>query len=362
MMEQLLQLFFSVGILQALLLGGVLFFYAGRENMASRLIAILLLLLVALMFSEFLELFGISPENYPVLQYSVLIDLIFGPILLLAVRFFLKRQVALGKKDLLHILPVGIGLLWYFTGLRNTTASFGTIPDSVAILVLVKIAFVGLYTVWILREIRSVRLMSKDGSKESVNFLKSIVWPFIVISVVTLFTFWLNYFGFEFVLDSDMLGIILITLFIYILSFNLLRRPHILIGMESLALMPKYHKSGLDEERKQALLLKLNDYLELEKPYLDENISLNQLSQRFETSPNQLSQAINEGLGLNLYQLINQYRLREVKRKLSDPKEDHKTILALAFESGFQSKASFNRIFKKSENTTPVEYRRNNRS
>ncbi|NAS14445.1 helix-turn-helix domain-containing protein [Poritiphilus flavus] len=361
-MEQVLQLFFSIGILQALLLGAVLFFYSGKGNMAPRLIALLLLLLVALMFSEFLELFGISPDNFPVLQYAILIDLIFGPILLLAARFFLNRQTAFGKKDGLHLLPVCIGLVWYFTGLRNTNASFGTIPDSVAILVLLKIAFVSIYTIWILREIRSAESLRKEGSSDRINFLKHIVWPFVVISLVSLLAFWVNYFGLEFALDSDMLGIILITIFIYLLSFNTLRRPHVLIPTASLRVLPKYSKSGLGEHKKEQLLLSLKDYLESEKPYLDENISLSELSRKFSIPPNQLSQAINEGLGLNFYQLINQYRLREVKRKLSDPEEDHKTILALAFESGFQSKASFNRIFKQSEKTTPAEFRKNNRS
>ncbi len=66
---------------------------------------------------------------------------------------------------------------------------------------------------------------------------------------------------------------------------------------------------------------------------------------------------INTKMNLSFYELINNHRIEEVKRLISDDKNKVYSLLALAFEAGFSSKTSFNTIFKKSEGMTPSEYR-----
>ena len=66
---------------------------------------------------------------------------------------------------------------------------------------------------------------------------------------------------------------------------------------------------------------------------------------------------INQELQKNFYQFINEYRVNEVKQKLADESFNHLKIISLAFDAGFNSKASFNRVFKSYTGLTPKNFR-----
>jgi len=97
--------------------------------------------------------------------------------------------------------------------------------------------------------------------------------------------------------------------------------------------------------------------MEEHKPYQDPELSLTSLAKKTGISRNLLSETINNGLGSNFYDFINNYRLEEVKKLMSSPKWKNYTILALAYEAGFQSKSTFNSFFKKNTSITPSRYR-----
>ena len=59
---------------------------------------------------------------------------------------------------------------------------------------------------------------------------------------------------------------------------------------------------------------------------------------------------------MNFYEFINQYRIDEVKRLMDDPANKHLKLISLAYDAGFNSKASFNRIFKQMTEMTPSQY------
>ena len=71
----------------------------------------------------------------------------------------------------------------------------------------------------------------------------------------------------------------------------------------------------------------------------------------------QVSQAINEGMKRNFYELVNSYRVAEAKQLLLDPRNKEFTILSVGFEAGFNSKTTFNTVFKKFTGLTPTEFR-----
>lgn len=107
---------------------------------------------------------------------------------------------------------------------------------------------------------------------------------------------------------------------------------------------------------------KLLEFMISKQPYLDEDLSLLKLSQQLEVSTHQLSQVINQNLNTNFYQLVNSYRVEEVKKKLKDPQFSKWSILGIAFESGFNSKSTFNKIFKEETGMTPSEYKKSGSS
>jgi AraC-like DNA-binding protein len=70
-----------------------------------------------------------------------------------------------------------------------------------------------------------------------------------------------------------------------------------------------------------------------------------------------ITQVLNENYKKNFFTFINEYRVREVIERFSDQKFDHYTILAIAFDAGFNSKSTFNTIFKSQIGITPSKYR-----
>lgn len=119
----------------------------------------------------------------------------------------------------------------------------------------------------------------------------------------------------------------------------------------------KYQKSGLSEQRAEQLLKALLKLMEEKAPYTNSNLTLNQLSEMLEISPHNLSEIINIKLQQNFFDFINHYRIEKVKRELIDPQKNHLTILGIAYNAGFNSKSSFNAIFRKHMHMTPSVYR-----
>ena len=70
-----------------------------------------------------------------------------------------------------------------------------------------------------------------------------------------------------------------------------------------------------------------------------------------------LSRVINEEFGVNFFEFVNQYRIEEVKSMIRNPKFDNYSLLGIAYESGFNTKSAFNRVFKKLTGTTPSNYK-----
>ena len=120
----------------------------------------------------------------------------------------------------------------------------------------------------------------------------------------------------------------------------------------------KYEKSGLSPEKAEAYVASLRKIVEEEQLYTDSTLTLNQLAERLDISPHNLSEIINTRLGQNFFDFVNAYRLEAVKRDLADPQKAHFTILALALDAGFNSKTAFNGIFKKHTGMTPSDFRR----
>ena len=118
----------------------------------------------------------------------------------------------------------------------------------------------------------------------------------------------------------------------------------------------KYKKSLLDKDLLEQYKSQLEQLMSNKKPFLDPNLTLRSLAQIMEIPPNHLSQLLNEGFDKNFAEYINSYRVETFKAKAADPAQQHLTILALAYDSGFNSKTVFNTFFKKMTGKTPKAY------
>ena len=109
--------------------------------------------------------------------------------------------------------------------------------------------------------------------------------------------------------------------------------------------------AGLEEWK--VLLLQT---MEKEKLYLDPALNLTQLSKKLEAGTGVVSRVINEGTGQNFNDFVNEYRVKAVIEKLKAGEQKTQTLLGIAFDCGFNSKATFNRAFKKVMNASPKEW------
>lgn len=123
-----------------------------------------------------------------------------------------------------------------------------------------------------------------------------------------------------------------------------------------------HDKSEASDPLAQESIDKLLDHMEHKKPYLEDKLMLSHIAQAIDIPHFKLSKIINDNFETNFFNFVNGYRVDKVKKMLSDQKNDQFTILALAYDCGFSSKASFNRIFKKMTNMTPSEYQRSCRA
>jgi AraC-like DNA-binding protein len=125
------------------------------------------------------------------------------------------------------------------------------------------------------------------------------------------------------------------------------------IGNES---RKKYPKSGLTEETAGKLHQQLKRKMVEEALYKKSDLSITDLSSALGVHPNYLSQVINQEEKKNFYDFVNAYRIEEFKRLVANPRNRQYTLLSLAYDCGFSSKASFNRCFKKCTGKTPSQY------
>lgn len=97
-------------------------------------------------------------------------------------------------------------------------------------------------------------------------------------------------------------------------------------------------------------------YMAHERPYLEPDLSLIDLARRLKTNASILSPVINAGTGKNFNDFVNQYRVDAFKRQALDPANSHLSLLGIALECGFNSKATFNRAFRKLTGQSPREF------
>lgn len=116
------------------------------------------------------------------------------------------------------------------------------------------------------------------------------------------------------------------------------------------------NKSHIAENDLENYTQKIDEVMTNEKPFLDPNLTLNDLAGSVKIPSHVLSKVIKEGYNKNFFDFVNSYRIEEFKKNINNPKYHNYTLLGIAFEVGFNSKTAFNRSFKKITNQTPSEY------
>ncbi|MEW5845932.1 MAG: AraC family transcriptional regulator [Bacteroidota bacterium] len=127
---------------------------------------------------------------------------------------------------------------------------------------------------------------------------------------------------------------------------------------------PKHIEANEDLQTKtlQKLGDLLYEHMVKNKPYLNNELTIQDLADQLKVSSQEISSYLNKELGVNFFNYINGFRIEEAKQRLTNPNFDNETLLGIAYDSGFNSKTSFNTLFKKETGMTPSEYKKAFRS
>ncbi len=166
---------------------------------------------------------------------------------------------------------------------------------------------------------------------------------------------------------------IALACFVYAIGYLGLRQPEIFSRGNPVALpavnsdaapdstrpeeTPRYAKSGMDEARAETLKRRLLESMEQEKLYRRSTLTLGELADALDISPHNISEVLNTQIQKTFHDFVNGYRVEEVKHRLAYPANESFTLLAIGLDAGFNSKSSFNAVFKKHTGMTPSQFK-----
>jgi AraC-like DNA-binding protein len=317
--------------------------------------------------------------RFPLLSASFIsLLLLHGPFLYFYISSLVVNPNKFRTKDLLHFIPFLLFNLYLiivsFLPMVSERISLSHVANEhesplLFQLFLMLVVLSGpIYFLLSTRLFKSldIQIFNNFSSGENVNldWLRKLVCIFgsvwTLLMVVASIHHVFNLFSWIFCTDGISLSL---SIFIILIGYYGLKQKELFSfpERESFILEPKpekYSGSRLKESEARLYLEKLNRFMEEEKPYLSPDLNLPQLAKEVDIPSHYLSQVINENIGLNFFDFINRQRVEDVKSKISDPRYNNFSILGIAFESGFNSKSAFNRVFKNITGLTPSEYKK----
>lgn len=316
-------------------------------------------------------------NKYPhLIGITVPFPLIYGPVLFLYTRYSLKKDSILQIKEYLHFAPVVFSYLYmynfffFYSGTEKLRVINGEVEDFSLFTSVLLVSFViSGFTYTILASIKlkkHQRMVDNNFSYDehiSLNWLKYSIWGIGLVFLAVAFVISMREgLGYEFPFNADIIFYTLIVVLVFFIGFFGIQHQNLFSNVSEPAqkeliqtqLPGEYKKSGLRQDVAESIHKKLLKLMAEEKPYLNPTLTLLDLSQKMDISTNYVSQTINQYEKVNFHYFVNEYRVDEFIRRAKS--NNNFSFLANALDSGFNSKSSFNTVFKKFKDTTPSKY------
>jgi len=364
--------FYLLAALQGVLLSAFLF--TRKQNHAANLLLAVATLALSIELATVVYYDNRWYKIYPHLMgFSYPFPALYGPLFFLYAQLVSKKKDRLRAIDLLHFTPVLIvycltaPILFYsgeakieflnnmLHGIHNPIFSIfdGFIPVQGIIYTILTVKTVAEYN-------RSIKDSYSNIDLINLNWLKYLTLGMIIIWSMVVLVSVASVFRLRFAHIDALLNIPL-SILIYSIGYMGLKQPEIFLDPSSSPSQSdgteKYMRSGLNDERAEEIKRRLLTFMTTDKPFLGQDLTLQKLAEQLKTSSHHLSEVINTRMHQSYYDFINQYRVEEFKNRLADPESERYNLLSIAFDSGFQSKGTFNSIFKKFTGITPSEYK-----
>ena len=357
--------FCLLGVAQALLLAIVLFTIRRGNRIANRLLGALVVTIAITVSASVLrdtDYFRVFPHltriNHP-------FDFLGAPLLFLYIKALISQSKILEKKAYLHFLPAVACALFLTPYYLQSAAYKLAYHSSVqwyyyrsAFVLLQFLIYFGFMIAMLVRYSRKLNTRSGRSEKAVLFQVRFLIISFLSLWVIGILRYAIDLRYPAYIPQTVLILPVVATFVVYSLVYLSITTPEVLDADKDPAPERKYQKSTLTQERAERYLAKLRRAMDDEKLYTDGDLTLQSLAAKLGIPAQHLSQVVNEKLNQNILDFINLYRVEEAKRRLLDPARSHLTILSIAEEVGFNSKSSFNSVFKRYTNTTPSEFRR----
>ena len=355
------ELFFLFFAFQALIIAVYFFFRKKGDTFSNRILSTFLILFACnltynvlywsqlLFHIEYIRFYGLL----------AIIWTLYPPLMYIYVRKVIKNK-KLQANDLVHIVPTLIAIWLYLPMYRlsplerlevlkeNALGQYIRYTDFVVLFFASVMLFYTIYTY--------ITFKDAQVSYNKKRWFHWVLGSFgcYVLSMLTYFV--LSRMG---IIETkhDYIIMYLITFFIGFISYFGYKQPQIFEGLSMDKVLPfkKYQKTGLTENHALELKETLTTYFEENKPYLNSELRLNDLSEKLNLSRHHTSQIINEHFDASFFDFVNGYRIEEAKKLLTDTNDLN--ITDIIFSSGFNNRVSFYKAFKKHTGTTPSAYK-----
>ncbi len=361
-----------------------------RDFFANRILAVLIIIYSLVLLNLFFSDIGYYIRHPALMIVPMGFPFLLGPIHFLYAKYIIQNRQKFKKQDLIHFLPFIICILYFVmdfvkadTGFDHVTLPYEDkgYPWVLFVFNWILIFQASLYIFMTLIMLKKFTRYMKDTfsslDKVKLDWLKYITYfigfgLFIFLIENTLLMTGIN------LSDYFNLSSVLIAIYVYTIGYTGFLKAEIFTHSEiskSITEIPqasyryrlesgqekeseKYEKSGLTQEMAKKHFKDLLDLMESANPYRNSNLALNDLAEKLSISPHNLSEVINTQMGQSFFDLINHYRVEQVKKDLSNTKKHNLTLLSIATDAGFNSKSSFNAIFKKVTGITPSQFRK----
>lgn len=357
-LEILLAVVLSVGAIQGVVYGVILWRNRTTNNVANKFLATILFFFSYRLLVEILKVFGVGFYDF---WYHIFLEYnwIYGALIYFFVKAYVSPKFKLNlKKDWIHFLPVAIEFLWsnyiksqnfYWDGTRESLSWLGYwgyvlwmhYPTMYIICGLLVI----LYSYKAEKLLKTTKGLIHNKAKWILLVLRVLRWYalFFILIVLTDLLFF-DYAFNKYYQYPLFIGMALITYWLGIAGFS--RRDETIVKSELLF---------SDKEKKQLkeIEIKMQTIMNNEKAYRDPDLTLASLAKKLEVKPYLTTRYLNHIAGKKFSDYINEFRIEELKELLKDDRNNKYTLLSLAFEVGFNSKASFNRAVKKLTGKSP---------
>ncbi|ASB47705.1 helix-turn-helix domain-containing protein [Alkalitalea saponilacus] len=364
-----------IGVVQGIFLA-LLILTKKKKNISDYLLSLNFLIFATTTFLSFMELYN-RQNGYPYpafLNSSPTMIFLHGPAIWFYVKSLTTKNFKFSKIDILHLIPFFIVSILLFSGhflypvetrieidINQSFKERLIYPVVIAGIAVSSLSYIFI-AIWRVKKYKDeIKSYFSEISGIGLDWLKFLLYSAVVLYAFNSLTYTLDYIW-QLMPYSFMqsLAHAMASLFVLTLAFFGLRQENVFISMPVKMNLDKRQQSpslNMSTNSKDSTFINdLLHYMQQNKPHLDQCITIAGLSGQLNTSPEYLSSILNVQLNKSFFDFINHYRIKEFKQKCKDPQNKDYTLISIALDCGFSSKATFNRVFKNMTGYTPSQY------